>query len=360
MEYAVVVAAPDRLVLGAKRTNRIIGLLLAVPGYLLLASGLILLVASPAEAVWQVLAGFGLFFWGASNAVLRSYQLFPRQLVFDNATGTLRLVQGKHSTAAEPGTRIGFQEIAGFAIERRRDEGTETWCANLSLRDGSQWTLFTSRRMADARAFADQLTAGVNLAKKAEIAPPHLPATVQSTEQPGSIAFSWRFAFFGRRNMPSFLLITGFLWALIAIGSETDTIGMFAVLCFSAVIVAALAYFAWRWVGAKGTIEIDAREVRYAETRGKSRRLVHEIALADLEKIVGADTTGDFAIYFLTAEEHAYLQKIRTGSIGLAEVADALGFMRRVFKVYTPTLNFAERLAFAGSVRHAVEQLRRG
>lgn len=353
MEFTVESVTPAKTVLRATRSYGFFFVLLKILGYAALALGLLLILGEPGGAAWQVTMGLGLFFWGASHAIRGLQQYLPGRLEFDNDLAMLRVFQ--HSATGEkPGVEIPYARLNRFLTTHQYDDGIQYFRTALEFANGSLWMLNSRGNEKSADALTDELTRAIALSNRGEDTPVQLPRGVRSANN--STTFLWQFDFFSRRNIPSFAAVFGFIWAMLAAVAAGDSGGKIAVFIFAAVIFGAVAYFGIRWIGAEGCLEIDGNEVRYFEKRGFKKRLRHSIPLGELDRVLcGAGASGgDTAIYLVRPAEFKELRKIDAGDVGIGGVADAFGLMRRVFKIYTPTLNLSERYKFAAVIEAAV------
>jgi hypothetical protein len=351
MDLALESSNPSKTILRAKRTYGFFFVLLKILGYATLAVGVLLILGDPEGTSWQITLGFGMFFWGIAHAIRNMARYQPSRLEFDNHSATLTVFQnGEHRESV--GVQIPYARLRRFSTTHRYDDGIQYFCTALEFKNGSLWVLSSPGDEKKATGLTHVLESAVPFGQGVSNGIPELPASVQVEKSAGTTSYTWNFDLLSRKNLPTYLAVIGFLWAMLAAVSTNDTFGRIAVLVFASVISGAFLYFAVRWVGARGCLEIDSSEVRYFERRGFTKRLRHSISRADLDRVLcGAGAAGgDKAIYFVKAGEFQELKKIEAGEVGISGVLDALQLMRHVFKIYTPTLNLSERYRFAANI----------
>lgn len=355
MEFHIRSESPEEIVLEANAAYRVIGIIFSVLAVIALPIGILAIVAAPRDSMGHAITGFGLFFWGAARAAKRARIVQPAELVFDNRAGVLSFRQRVGRKIPEQ-ARVSYSEIAGFITVPRRDDRMIRHCTALEWRDGSLLILHSHAAEKNARDETLRLQTGVRLGKVVAASALELPVAVREQSAAGVTTFTYQFGFLSRQNLTALLAVAGFIYAMLAIVWGSDVVGMLVVTIFAAVVGGIVGYFALRWVGAEGSIEIGNDEIRYFEKRGFRKRQKHSLPLRELDRVLctAIGPGGDSAIYLLRKNEYAELRKIDLGEIDLGSIATALSFMLNVFKVYTPTLNFSERLCLAWSIRRAI------
>lgn len=350
---SVEIMDPARVVLRRREAYKAISVALRIQGIALFLAGILLIASEPAGSVGQAVTGFGLFFWGISYAIRRNAENEPSRLEFDNKAGALRIFQKVKKTEIQ-GAELAYGKIAQFLTVPIYDEGSKTYATTLAFKNGARWVIRSSRREDTARQLTMQLTTAVDLRRDAPVSSPVLPTAVK-VERSAVTVFSWPFDFLSLPMLPPYLAVAGFLWAMLAIVAANDVIGTMAVGAFTALVAGVFIYFGLRWVGARGFLEIGPDQIRYFEKRGFSRKMRHSIKTADLSHVIcGSPVGSGIAILLVNHDEWVQLQKIGNGEVDLSEILDALSLVRRVFKIYTPTLNFSEQVRFAAAIEEAV------
>lgn len=355
MNLALESSNPSKTVMRARRTYGFFFVLLKILGYATLAVGLLLILGDPSGVAWQITLGFGLFFWGISHAIRNMTEYLPSRLEFDNHAAALLVFQNVQ-TGETPGAQIPYTRLRQFLTVQRYDDGIQYFCTALEFKNGSLWVLSSPGNEKRAERLTYELESAVTFPQHGGDTPPDLPRGIRTHNSGDTATFTWKFNFFSQKNLPSYAAVGGFLWAMLASVSTNDTWGKIAVLIFASIIFGAFLYFAIRWTGAHGQLEIDKKEVRYFEKRGLKKRLRHSIPLQELDRVLcGAGASGgDMAIYLVRPAEYSELRRIDAGEVGIGGVADALSLMRRVFKIYTPTLNLSERYQLASAIESAI------
>lgn len=345
MQYSIHITESENVVLKISSFIKVIAIMCRITGYFLISLALFLFLGQTLMPA-QIVLGSGIFLWGISHAIYHKTETEPAQLDFDNHEQVLRIfhLQRRKSYLA---LQLPFSEIKAFCTTQIYRRNQKSFSTVLHFRNGSRWILFTSHAENKTGYFTEQLINGVKLpASGNRITITKPTKLIQDERKP--FCYSWSFGFFSRNKIPGYLAVAGFLWAMLVAVMSSDLIGLTAVSIFTSIIMFIFMHFGWRWVGAKGQLEMENGCILYYEKRGTKLRLRHKIPVNEVNHVISDNTIGGgMAIFILRKKEWETLSRIANGEVSVSEVLSTLQLIRDVFKFYTPNLNLSEQLQFA-------------
>jgi hypothetical protein len=296
---------------------------------------------------------FGLFCIGALFFFARDGR-FPDQMVFDNSSGLLSLLDRKKQVL---GT-VPYGGIRGFSVRRVFRDTTACHAAVMDLARGGRWELVAARREEKAQALQAALSERVRLSSPSLAASPVPPGLDEKQTPGGGASFSWRRTTRVLPLVASLVTVVSFCAALLAFRSSSGSVvSSIIVTAFAALFLAAAVLGVLRSLGERFEVSLSREGISWRRRGTFRAEKTSSLRWADLAAI---DMSMSFArvetaISFVRPEQKDLFTRYLDGTISPTDIPAVALLLRARSRIDVSALPMSGRLYLVERIRRHAE-----